>query len=85
MLTGGEACSGGEIEANYVDTHGASVVGFAFTESVISVWRIQHNAANSVSRTSRGLSRRVNTPRRPTLSGGQPRAARSTRSTVSNA
>lgn len=25
-------CTDAEIEANYVDTHGASVVGFAFTE-----------------------------------------------------
>jgi hypothetical protein len=25
-------CTDAEIEANYVDTHGASLVGFAFTE-----------------------------------------------------
>lgn len=25
-------CTDAEIESNYVDTHGASVVGFAFTE-----------------------------------------------------
>lgn len=35
-----------------------SLISRSTSASVISLWRIQHNAANSVSRTSRGESRR---------------------------